>query len=326
MTSLIMRPYQRGGKDYYWFALGGANLDDSKVTSDRNALVDSFYEIIGKRYIEFGELRACTPWTANVRMVNKFSEGRVFVVGDAAHVHSPTGGQGLNSGVQDSINLGWKLSLVQNGLADRSLLDSYSQERLPIIAAMLDKTTNLMNKTFHKSTSGIGAGGWLRDWELKQFGINYRGGPLLVDERYRDLDEPVDPYRSGHDGTAHAGDRAPSAPGLVVPGEETRRCLYDLFDVVAHTILVFCRPTSSLHLEVAKVLSGYNGRLVKAVIIHPQDAAQTSLETKSVQMFIDTEGHAYKHYKVQKDEESVVVVRPDAASLRFTLPTSRSID
>ena len=80
-------------------------------------------------------------------MVNKFGEGRVFVVGDAAHVHSPAGGQvscrghnaaslniltinqGGNSSIQDSFNLAWKIALVCQGYSSSSLLDSYNEER-----------------------------------------------------------------------------------------------------------------------------------------------------------------------------------------------------
>jgi 2-polyprenyl-6-methoxyphenol hydroxylase-like FAD-dependent oxidoreductase len=69
------------------------------------------------------------------RMVNRFRVGRVFLAGDAAHVHPPTGGQGLNTGVQDAYNLGWKLAHVLRGGPD-SLLDTYEAERLPIAAVL----------------------------------------------------------------------------------------------------------------------------------------------------------------------------------------------
>ncbi|KAL0064608.1 hypothetical protein AAF712_008433 [Marasmius tenuissimus] len=304
---LFLRPYKREGKNYYWFALGGAKLDSAKAASGRDGLLESFYDIIGKRYIEFGDLRNLAPWTANVRMVDKFSQGRAFVVGDAAHVHSPTGGQGLTSGVQDSINLGWKLALVMRGLAPHDLLDSFSSERLPIIATMLDKTTELMNKTFQKSSENNV--GWTHDWELKQFGINYRGSSLLVDERYTDSNGPFDPYRSGHDGSSRAGDRAPFAPSLIPSGGGKTCGLYDLLGIESHTVLVFSRPGTSLADEVQGTLSGYDRELVKSLAILPQGTS--SSEVLSLQSFIDSEGYAYKHYKVSQDEELVVVVRPD---------------
>ena len=77
-----------------------------------------------------------------VRMVKRFRVGRVFLAGDAAHVHPPTGGQGLNTGVQDAYNLGWKLAHVLRGGPD-SLLDTYQAERLPIAAAVLGLSRRL---------------------------------------------------------------------------------------------------------------------------------------------------------------------------------------
>jgi 2-polyprenyl-6-methoxyphenol hydroxylase-like FAD-dependent oxidoreductase len=71
-----------------------------------------------------------------VRMVDRLRVGRIFLAGDAAHLHPPTGGQGLNTGVQDAYNLGWKLAHVLRGGLD-SLLDTYEAERLPVAAAVL---------------------------------------------------------------------------------------------------------------------------------------------------------------------------------------------
>jgi len=71
-----------------------------------------------------------------VRMVDHLAMGRVFLAGDAAHIHPPTGGQGLNTGIQDAYNLGWKLAHVLRG-GPESLLDTYEAERLPVAAAVL---------------------------------------------------------------------------------------------------------------------------------------------------------------------------------------------
>ena len=77
-----------------------------------------------------------------VRMVNRFRVGRVFLAGDAAHVHPPTGGQGLNTGIQDAYNLGWKLAHVLGG-GPQSPLDIYEAERLPVAAAVLGLSKRL---------------------------------------------------------------------------------------------------------------------------------------------------------------------------------------
>jgi hypothetical protein len=74
------------------------------------------------------------------RQAASYREGRVLLAGDAAHVHSPAGGQGLNTGVQDAVNLGWKLAQVVHGTSPESLLDTYHSERHPIGARVLKNT------------------------------------------------------------------------------------------------------------------------------------------------------------------------------------------
>ena len=74
------------------------------------------------------------------RLAERFRSGRVLLAGDAAHIHPPTGGQGLNLGIQDAVNLGWKLAAQVGGWAPEGLLDSYQTERRPVAAAVLDNT------------------------------------------------------------------------------------------------------------------------------------------------------------------------------------------
>ncbi|MGW0889555.1 rifampin monooxygenase [Saccharopolyspora sp. NPDC002578] len=74
------------------------------------------------------------------RLAERYRSGRVFLAGDAAHVHPPTGGQGLNLGVQDAFNLGWKLAAEVAGWAPEGLLDTYHAERHPVAASVLDNT------------------------------------------------------------------------------------------------------------------------------------------------------------------------------------------
>jgi 2-polyprenyl-6-methoxyphenol hydroxylase-like FAD-dependent oxidoreductase len=73
-----------------------------------------------------------SSYRVNVRMVDRLRVDRVFLAGDAAHVHPIAGGLGMNSGIQDAYNLGWKLGLVLAGKATPDLLDTYDEERLPI--------------------------------------------------------------------------------------------------------------------------------------------------------------------------------------------------
>ncbi len=85
-------------------------------------------------------LHAATRWTDNARQATTYRLGRVLLAGDAAHVHAPIGGQGLNLGIGDAINLGWKLAATVNGWAPEALLDTYTTERHPIGAWALEWT------------------------------------------------------------------------------------------------------------------------------------------------------------------------------------------
>ena len=89
-----------------------------------------------------GGWRAHDPyWLAafriNERQADRYRQGRVFLAGDAGHIHSPAGGQGMNTGMQDAVNLAWKLALVCHGQASPALLDSYGSERMPVAAAVI---------------------------------------------------------------------------------------------------------------------------------------------------------------------------------------------
>lgn len=79
-------------------------------------------------------------FTDTTRQAAAYRDGRVLLAGDAAHVHSPVGGQGLNTGVQDAVNLGWKLGQVVKGVSPDSLLDTYHAERHPVAARVLRDT------------------------------------------------------------------------------------------------------------------------------------------------------------------------------------------
>jgi FAD binding domain-containing protein/aromatic ring hydroxylase-like protein len=86
------------------------------------------------------EVQTATRFTDNARQATTYRRGRVLLAGDAAHVHSPFGGQGLNLGLMDASNLGWKLAATVRGTAPPGLLDTYTAERHPVAAAVLENT------------------------------------------------------------------------------------------------------------------------------------------------------------------------------------------
>jgi 2-polyprenyl-6-methoxyphenol hydroxylase-like FAD-dependent oxidoreductase len=110
---------------------------DAPVTAQE--LEDSFRRVSGAD-IRVTEVHSATRFTDNARQASTYRRGRVLLAGDAAHVHSPFGGQGLNLGIGDAVNLGWKLAATIHGWAPEGLLDSYTTERHPIGAWVLEWT------------------------------------------------------------------------------------------------------------------------------------------------------------------------------------------
>ncbi|MFD7919177.1 FAD-dependent monooxygenase [Streptomyces sp. NPDC059740] len=159
------------------------------------------------------QVRWVSAFRPRAAMAERFRVGRVLLAGDAAHVHSPAGGQGLNTGVQDAYNLGWKLAAVLRHGVGEALLDTYEAERLPVAARVLEISSHL-----HMTQS------WQRDKELRQLGIGYGDGPL-ADERRTGL--PEDALR--------AGDRAPDAPLTTPDGRP--RTLFDTYRGPHFTLL-----------------------------------------------------------------------------------------
>ncbi|HVF28201.1 MAG TPA: FAD-dependent monooxygenase [Pyrinomonadaceae bacterium] len=86
-----------------------------------------------------------STYKVHTRHVNKFSDGRCFVAGDAAHIHTPAGGQGMNTGIQDAYNLAWKMACVLRGDADERILDTYNEERLPNAKRLTATTDRMFN-------------------------------------------------------------------------------------------------------------------------------------------------------------------------------------
>jgi 2-polyprenyl-6-methoxyphenol hydroxylase-like FAD-dependent oxidoreductase len=158
--------------------------------------------------------RWLTYFEVHHAQVARYRSGRVFLAGDAAHVHSPAGAQGMNTGIQDAANLAWKLALVVQGRAGADLLDSYHHERHPVGAEVVRATTAL---TDVGTASGPEAA--IRDIGLFVVGHVHRlgsGAATTLAElavHYRDSPLSVQHGRA-HRGAARAGEHAPDPAGL----------------------------------------------------------------------------------------------------------------
>ncbi|HEY5337436.1 MAG TPA: FAD-dependent oxidoreductase [Rhizomicrobium sp.] len=176
----------------------------------------------GRKDIAVHDVVWASAYTMNARLADRYGVGRVLLAGDAAHIHPPTGGQGLNTSIQDAYNLGWKLAAVLNG-APQDVLATYEAERRPIAAEVLGLSTKQLDAARER-------GDMRRGRENHQLDLSYPDSALSL-ERPADLR-----LRSG---ALRAGDRAPDAPCLGAGGQTLR--LFDLFKGTHWTLLV-CGP------------------------------------------------------------------------------------
>lgn len=218
-------------------------------------------------------------------------------------------------------NLSWKLSLVEKGCAAPSLLDTYTAERVPVVAEMLKLSSQLFVEFLKaKAVPADREAAWQRGDELRQLDVHYRWSPIVVDERSPKETAPVDPYGRKHLPTdiVRAGERAPDAPDLVVhsavggvdTAQQTTEALFNVFGVSHHTVLIFSDGTDKVG-RVVSALKAYPAGLLRVVLIRA-DTSVASLPSDAVYLSVlDHEGYAHEGYQVPKGGFTVIIVRPD---------------
>lgn len=179
------------------------------------------------------ELRAHDPiWMSNFhineRKVQSYGRGRLFLCGDAAHVHSPAGGQGMNTGMQDAFNLAWKLAMVWHDRASSTLLESYSPERSAIGEAVLQNAGNLtrvalLRNPILQEIRSLAVGTLGRIPALRQRMVDQL---TEVDLHYRGIGLTVHPRPHGASHRPAGGERAPDLP--VSTAEKGASRLHDI--------------------------------------------------------------------------------------------------
>jgi 2-polyprenyl-6-methoxyphenol hydroxylase-like FAD-dependent oxidoreductase len=249
------------------------------LEDEREPSLELFRDLVKERTggmeIELIDAPWLSLYRANVRMVSQYRVGRVFLAGDAAHVHSPAGGQGMNTGIQDAYNLGWKLGAVLHG-APVALLNTYEEERLPVAANVLGISTRL-----HRQISAEGEEKIRRDGVTLQLGITYKAMSLSVTSGEPAL-------------KISAGDRAPDAPGLNAEGKAIR--LFDLFRGPHFTLL-------RLFVDGDSEEDSFPG--VEIADIHLAGRKTCRNE----QHFLDSDGHFVEAYGGANGD--LLLVRPD---------------
>jgi 2-polyprenyl-6-methoxyphenol hydroxylase-like FAD-dependent oxidoreductase len=222
-----------------------------------------------KLKLEMSDVRWFSLYKVHSRRVNKFSEGRCFLAGDSAHIHSPAGAQGMNTGIQDAYNLAWKLAFVVKGMAGEELLDTYNEERLANAQRLLESTDRMFElaagshwlMSFIRTTIFPPVAGFVASLEsvskrvfplISQIGINYRDASL-----------------SQHTGDEHdvkAGDRLPY---LLVDGKS----IFDILKEPKFQLLLFSNTDRE---DVCKEFLSQFGHLADCHVI-PMSARVTEI-------------------------------------------------
>jgi 2-polyprenyl-6-methoxyphenol hydroxylase-like FAD-dependent oxidoreductase len=266
----------------------------------------------------------------NLRQADRYSVDRVFLAGDAAHVQSPAGGQGMNTGIQDAHNLGWKLGLVGKGDARVSLLESYHPERHRAGKDML-----LLNDYLYRSEME-GHTDLAPPEELKrhlaailasqpviqermrravaELNINYRHSPIVARHRLLPTSEgaAIDPEAYHDFGAApHAGDRVPDAQLERHPSGKVVRFCQVCTGTKHHLFLLAGRraneETYQRMRELQDEIGGRYGRIIEVHVVVPHEVPPVLRSNGS--LLIDPIGELHQRYGASMD--CLYLIRPD---------------
>ncbi len=238
------------------------------------------------------------------RKVSTYSQGRVFLAGDAAHVHSPVGGQGMNTGIQDAYNLAWKLALVVKGQARADLLESYTQERSPVGDQVLRsarfltylatvRTPPLQSLRNHLVSLGSRQELIQRQIRarLSQVGVNYHHSSIV----------------QGSGGGLRPGDRVPDVT-LLDPGTNASCQLFDLFSHPQHHLLLLgqVQSWSNLHQLGQQIHRAYDSQ-IRPIFLLPGTPAK--IPEFEFPVWLDPQQVVYRRCRVR--QSALYLIRPD---------------
>ena len=301
---------------------------------ERPVAIETFQALLAERGpagASLGDPAWMIDFRIHCRLVPRYRVGRVFLAGDAAHIHSPAGGQGMNMGIQDAYNLAWKLALVQQGAARDVLLDSYEAERRPVAEATLrgtdTSTRGLAAAIGMKSELAIGIRNQLMGFvtslgfvkeragrAISQIDVSYPKSPVVAQDQVPIWNVRVvgSDERPGLADWIHFGDGP--EPGARVPdvafGEQR---LFDVLRGTHHTLLCFdgAAATDEGYERLAKVASMVRARLgdrARAVVVVPAQSRPEALPA-DIPVLLDAEGELHRRFGARS--ECVYLVRPD---------------
>ena len=273
----------------------------------------------GPAGISFSDPRWLAYFRINYRAARHYRHERIFLAGDAVHIHSPMGGQGMNTGIQDAYNLAWKLALVHRGRAPAGLLDSYEKERRPVAEDVLT-TTRMLTDRFEAFSN-------LSSEQRQRLYINMVVPPEVAKRMARhleqlDLNYTKSPICHQHEGSHFGKKRFTAGPR---PGEEApdaRPLLHDnrsttLFELMRgpkHTLLLFPgadHEAKSWH-RLAELAQSIESGLDDVINIY-----FVAVDAGSVPSDPQFRGHVILdperplHYRYGAETECMYLIRPD---------------
>ncbi|MBK7398370.1 MAG: FAD-dependent monooxygenase [Myxococcales bacterium] len=308
----------------------------SPVEKDGALTLEELQECLDRR-APGGAIAFDPAWLARFRVhsrqVSAYRKDRVFLAGDAAHIHSPAGGQGMNTGIQDAHNLGWKLALVIGGHAHDVLLDSYHAERHQVGAALLRSTELATRVGTFKSPVARAVRDRIAHFmsslevvqqrimrSIAELDLDYKASPIVenfqeslftarVGDEAAGEGPTIRAWREFH-AAPHAGARAPDATCLL-DGKETR--LSALFGGGAHTLLLFDGRAATEHgydnlARIAAVVHAQHGDRVRVHVVVPRAVRPSSLPG-DLSVLLDPEGEVEHRYGAAC--ECAYLIRPD---------------
>ena len=287
--------------------------------------LDDVQRLMGERGIDYTSVTN-PNWLAyfklHHRMVEKYGEGRVFLAGDSAHIHSPLGGQGMNTGIQDAYNLAWKMALVLKGKSPESLLESYNIERHRVGEAVVSLTDKAMKMVgIHNPVLSVirnKALGIISKMDavqekiittLSQIEIHYKDSPIVEERWFESKDTPG---YTPHPHDLKAGERVKDYNLLSADGKDTVD-LYKLFKGAEHELLIFTgtEPEDMELKEIAKIYElvsgGYSELIEPHLILGSRELTGKLPRVASTWQDRDRE----MHRDFGAAEASLYLIRPD---------------
>ncbi|KAG7038715.1 FAD binding domain-containing protein [Colletotrichum scovillei] len=276
---------------------------------DKEEIEEFVEEMMGKK-LEIEETLWLTSFRWNCRGVNNYRDGRLFMAGDAAHIHSPAGGQGMNTGIQDAINLGWKLAAVIRGEKEEAFLDTYNEERHPVGQHLLTGTDRMFTMVSSQNTIFTTVRNCLMPWIVPRIWSNKARRLSL----YTFISQMAIKYRNssivgtavGFDGPVRGGWRAPDGQVTDERGEKGK-WLLGMTSARDHTIFLFAGGAADdeENLDKAEEKIVTDGRFKEYGVIKIYAG-----ETVGKGGYKDVDGVLHKRYGFEKGA-GMVVVRPD---------------